>query len=355
MFFGLFKTVLNDVIGIDLGSHSVKAIAISRVGLNYRVDAIAEALLPKGLIVDNHLQDINKISLILKQLLQAFPANYKKAAIAVTGTDVITKIMMMNATLDELTLERQIEIEAENNIPFSLNEVFIDFEVLGSNDNDPSLNKVLVSAARKEQVLSQVQCINESGLTTTIVDIASHALIRAAKLTLSPEDYNKGIVVVDLGASQMTVNILHQDSIIFNRSKSYGGESCTQMIADRYGYTFYEAENLKFTRQYPVDCEREVLDLFINKSLEHFRSALCMFTNSVNHITVDKVILSGGGLLMPELLEKFRLELDLNIVVAQPYTDFEFRREADRALLQQCGSKYMIALGLALRGAEPCL
>ena len=349
MFFGFKKLGSSSVIGIDFGSNSIKAIAISKGQGTYHVDGIAEAPLAKGLIVDNRFEDIDKITAIIKQLRKSFPSNYKNVAIAVTGSDVITKVMKMNASLSELDLESRVEIEAENSIPFPLDEIFIDFEIIGPNSNDPSLNDILVSAARKERVLSQAQCVDESGLKTTIVDIASHALARSAELVITSDDYDKGVAIVDIGASQMMLNILYQGNVIFTRSKSHGGAVCSQMIAERYGLSGPEAERVKVENDLPIDCDVDVITPFVNMTINHLRFDLRMFTNAPNKVDISKLILTGGGVLMAELAKQLQEELDIQVEVANPSLSLECKNEADNNLLKESGPKYMMALGLALR------
>ena len=350
MFSGFKKIGPSGVIGIDFGSNSIKAMAISKGQGTYRIDAVAEAPVAKGLIVDNRLEDVSKISLVIKQLRKNFPSSYKNAAIAVTGADVITKVMTMNADLSELDLEAQIELEAENSIPFPFDEIFMDFEVIGPNETDKSLNDILVSAARKERVISHAQCVDESGLKTVVVDVASHALARATELVFSPEDFDKGVAVVDIGASQMMLNILYQGNVIFTRSKNHGGAACTQMMVERYGYSFQEAEKMKLDRDLPADCDLDIITPFINMTVNHLRFDLRMFTNSPNKVDISKLILTGGGQLMPELVTQLQEELEMDVEVANPYLGFEFKNKADKTLLSQSGAKYMMALGLALRG-----
>ena len=350
MFSGFKRLGPSGVIGIDFGSHSIKAIALSKGQGTYQIDGAAEASVPNGLIVDNRLEDIDKVTLIIKRLRKSFPSNYKNAAIAVMGADVMTKVITMSSDLNELDLEARIELEAETIIPFPLDEIFIDFEIMGPNEADSALNDILVSAARKERVLSQAQCVDESGLTTTIVDVASHALARASELVFTPEDYNHGIAVVDIGTSQMMLSVLYQGNVIFTRNKNHGGAVCTQMIADRYTLSFQDAEKAKLENDLPVDCQSDVIAPFVSMTVNHLRFDLRMFTNSPNNVAITKLILTGGGVLMPELVEQLRAELDIEVEVADPYLGFEFKNKADKGVLTQSGSKYMMALGLALRG-----
>ncbi len=352
MFANMKKANANALIGIDFGSNSIKAIAISKGKGTFQIDAVAEAPIAKGLIVDNHFEDITKLTQVINQLRKNFPTSYKNVAIAVTGADVITKVIPMNADLSELELEAQVELEAENSIPFPLDEIFLDFEVVSQNANSKDLNDVLVSAARKETVLSQVDCVEAANLTVKVVDVASHALARACELLFVREDYDRGIAVVDIGASQMMLNILHQGKVIFSRSKNHGGALCTQMMADHYGFKFNEAEKIKTEHNWPVDCDVDVIAPFVNMTVNHLRFDLRMFTNAPNNIEVEKIILTGGCQLMPELVTQLAEELELDVEVADPFIGFEYKNEADKILLREVGAKYMTALGLALRGVQ---
>ncbi|WP_369433978.1 type IV pilus assembly protein PilM [Psychromonas sp. MME1] len=352
MFEAMKRVKSNALIGIDFGSNSIKAIALSKVGGTFQVDAVAEAPLAKGLIVDNRFEDLTKITQIIDQLRKNFPSSYKNAAIAVTGTDVITKVVTMNANMNELELETQVELEAENSIPFPIDEVFLDFEVLSENVDNSEFNDVLLSAARKETVLSQVDCVEAAHLTVKVVDVASHALARACELLFSRDDHDKGIAIVDIGAAQMTLNIMHKGRMVFSRSKNHGGAICTQMMMEHYGYKFEEAEKIKVSHEWNADCELDIVAPFINMTINHLRYDLRMFTNAPNNIQLEKVILTGGCQLLPELVTQLAEQLELNVEVADPFLGFEYKNAADKALLRDVGVKYMTALGLALRGVQ---
>lgn len=350
MFGNIKKIHSNDFIGIDFGTHAIKALAISRGKGVFQIDAVAEVPIAKGLIVDNHFEDITKLTQVIRLLRKNFPPSYKNAAIAVTGADVITKVIPMNAGLSDLELEAQVELEVENSIPFPIDEIFLDFEVISPNANSTGINDVLVSAARKETVLSRVGCVEAAGLTTKVVDVANHALARACEFSFVRDDYDKGIAFVDIGASHMMLNILHQGQVIFSRSKNHGGAVCTQMLADHSGLKFEEAEKIKIEHNWPVDCNDEVITPFINQTVNYLRFDLRMFTNAPHNIQVEKLLLTGGGALMKELVDQLSHELDLKVEVDNPFASFEFKNESDKISLCDIGPKYMTALGLALRG-----
>jgi len=201
-------------------------------------------------------------------------------------------------------------------------------------------------------VLSQVDCVEAAGLTTKVVDVASHALARACELLFLREDYDKGIAVVDIGASQMMLNILHQGQVIFSRSKNHGGAVCTQMMAEHYGFKFNEAEKIKIEHQWPVDCDVDIIAPFVNMTLNHLRFDLRMFSNAPDNIKVEKLILTGGCQLLSELAAQLAEEFEFDVEVADPFIGFEYKNESDKILLREAGVKYMIALGLALRGVQ---
>lgn len=350
--FSRVKKNSNALIGIDFGSSSIKAVAISNGKETFQIDAVAEIAIPKGLIVDNHFEDIAKLTGVIKQLRKNFPSSYKNVAIAVSGADVITKVIPMNAKLNELELEAQVEIEAENSIPFPLDEIYLDFEVISPNDADDSLNDVLISAARKEAVLAQAHCVEDAGLVAKIVDVVSHAQARACELLFDRADYDKGIAIVDIGASQMMLNVVHQGNVIFSRSKNHGGATCTQLMADHYSMKFPEAEKAKVEQEWPVDCDIDVLEPFITMTVNHLRFDLRMFTNAPKNIEIAKVILTGGCQSLPGLLAKLQQELGVEVEVANPFVGFEHKNESDKTLLSHVGPKYITALGLALRGVQ---
>ena len=350
MFSFLKKSNANALIGIDFGSNCIKAIAISKRQGTYVINAVAEIAITKGLIVDGRFEDLPKLTKIIEQLCKSFPDSYKNVAIAVSGTDVITKIIKVNAELNELELESQVEIEAEGSIPFPIDEIFLDFEVVGPSIDDADFNDVLMSVARKENVISQVDCVEDAGLKTKIVDVASHAQARACGLVFEPEDFDKGIVIIDVGASQIMLNVIHQGCIIFSRIKNYGGNACSELIAERYELDFSDAEKAKYTNKLPAGCEDDVLPIFFKQVINHLRFDLRMFTNIPDNIKLDKIFLTGGCQLLDGFSEKLEEGLKIKVETPNPFRAFEYDNISDEKLLAEKGSKYMLALGLALRG-----
>lgn len=352
MFSFLKKSNANALIGIDFGSNCIKAIAISKHQGTYIVNSVAETSLEKGLIVDGRFENIPLLMAIVAQLCQRFSDSYKNVAIAVNGIDVITKIIKVNAELTELALESQVEIEAEASISFPIDEIFLDFEVVGPCIDEPEFNDVLMSVARKENVISQVSCIENAGLKAKIVDVASHAQARACDLVFETDDYDKGIVIIDVGASQIMINVVHHGRIVFSRTKNYGGNAYSEFIAERHNLSFSDAEKRKKTNKLPAGCEGDILPLFLKQVINHLQFDLRMFTNTPDNIKLDKIFLTGGCSLLNGFSEKLEEELKIKVEVPDPFSAFEYENISDKKLLLEQGCKYMIALGLALRGGS---
>ena len=173
------------VVGIDFGSQTIKAVVISGKSGRFQIDACVEVLTPKGCLVDYQMQDVERISQSVKQLVKLLPGHPRYAATAVSGSNVITKITQVDSKMSGSELEGHIELEAEQIIPFQIDEISIDFEVLGPNLGDPTRNDVLVSAARTASVTGRVTTIQDAGLQVKVVDVGLHALARSVLALLA--------------------------------------------------------------------------------------------------------------------------------------------------------------------------
>lgn len=167
------------MLGVDFGSSTIKAVAVSGSAESFSIDSWAEIATPKGAIRDFQLQDVDRVSQAFKQLLRMLPGKYKNAATAVNGSSVITKITQVASNINQIDFENIVMMEAEQLIPFPLDEVSLDFEVLGPNISDPARNDVLICAARSQSIASAISVFNDSDLTVKVVDVGMHALTRA--------------------------------------------------------------------------------------------------------------------------------------------------------------------------------
>ena len=354
MLSGLRKKQTYAMIGIDLGSHSVKAVALSKSGKSYKVEGVAEMNVPKGSVSDRQLIEVDKVAQVIKQVKRNFPAKYKFAAAAVSGADVFTRVVQMDADLNEMELEAQIELEAEHLIPFPIDEISIDFEVLNKNLADPSRNDVLISAARTDTIVTKASCLEDAGLEPKVMDIESHVLGRACQLVLTKEEHDKVVAAIDIGASMMTFAMMNKGETVYARVQNYGGQNFTQAIANFYSMSVEQAEKDKLANTLTADYDSDVLAPFITSAIQHIRRNIQLFCSSSGYSKVDKLVLTGGGNLLPELVSQIESELEIPLILANPFANFTFANSADEKLMVMNGPKYMIALGLALRSFAPC-
>jgi len=344
---------LFSMVGVDFGCQTIKAVMVSGKPGRYQIDACVEVATPKGAVVDFQLQDIEKASQAIKQLLKLLPAKGKFAATAVSGSNVITKVTQVDSKLNELELESHIQMEAEQLIPFPLDEISLDFEVLGPNLSDPTRNDVLVSAARTDSISGRVSALQDAGITVKVVDVGLHALGRSV-VSLLPElveaKSQAVCAVVDIGAVSLTFGVMVNGEMIYSRLQSFGGENFTQSIASFYSMPMDEAERAKVQNKLPPDAEMDVLSPYITLLIQQVRRNVQLFCSSSGYREIDMLVLSGGGSLLPGLSEQLALELQVEVVHPDPFTIApKLRTEINKH-----GAKYMTALGLALRSFIPC-
>ncbi len=353
----LFQKQTPLMVGIDIGSHSVKAVLLSEQGDGYRLEAYAIEPIPRGAVADREVQDIEVVSKVLAKVRKKIPKKVKFAAAAVSGATVISKVIYMDANLSDDDLEGQIEIEADSLIPYPLNEVSLDFETLGVNDADITKVNVLLSAARTESIESRVEAIEAGGFEARVIDVESYALSRAAKLCLSqlPEDERGKItVLIDIGATMTLFSVLEAGHGIYSRDQMFGGDMYTQSISSYYQQTFEDSERAKVTDDLPANYTFEVLAPFQTSLLQQLRRAIQMFLSTVHKENIDNIIVSGGSSLIAEIDQLMIEELGVNTVVANPFIDMEISEEIDKELLAKEQSQLMVATGLALRSFSTC-
>ncbi|MDF0535003.1 pilus assembly protein PilM [Shewanella yunxiaonensis] len=352
MLSNLWKRQAPQMVGIDIGSHEVKAIMLGKTAEGYKIQAHAVVPLKKGAVSDHDIRDKDAVIEALRQIKRQLPKSIKFAAVAVSGSAVMTKVIYMDASLTEAEMEAQIEIEADNLIPYSLDEVSIDFETLNVNKADPSKVDVLLSASRTENIDSRVDVLDEIGLETKVVDVEGYALGRAYELIAAqlPPETAKGVVVlIDIGANMTTFAVVENGETTFIREQAFGGEIFTQSILSFYGMAYDQAEKAKVEGDLPRNYMFEVLSPFQNQLLQQIKRTLQIYCTSSGKDKVDQLVLCGGTSKLEGMANLLTNELGVPTITADP---FKGCLQADGSVQQKLApniSKYMIACGLALR------
>lgn len=353
----LFKKPSSMMVGIDIGSHCIKAVLLQETDAGMRLEALAIEPMPKGAMSERSIQDIEAIGNVIAKLKRKIPKSAQTAAVAVSGQTVITKVIFMDVTLTDAELESQIAIEADSLIPYPLDEVNIDFEKLAINEADPSKVNVLLSAARTESVQARVGALEVANLKAGVVDVESYALSRAMDIyyqQLPSDAYNKCVAVVDIGAVLMLVSVVQEGETIYTRDQVFGGDQYTNSIVAYYNKSFDEAEIGKTTGDLPPNYTFEVLAPFQTSLLQQVRRAVQMFLTTSGKDQVDYIVLTGGTAMIEGLDRLLIEELGIHTVVAEPFANIEISPKVDRNMLQRHRTQFAIATGLALRSFSSC-
>jgi type IV pilus assembly protein PilM len=348
------KKRLVPVLGLDISSSSVKLLEISKSGGQYRIENYAVTSLPPNVVVEKNIAELEPVAEAIRKVATISKCKLKTAAVAVAGSAVITKLIEMPAGLNDDSMESQISLEADQYIPYPLDEVAIDFEVQGLSEINPDRSEVLLAACRRENVDLRVDALEMADFVTKVVDVEAYALERAFEL-IRPHldcDDDSAVAIVDIGSSMTTLSVLVDGQTVYTREQLFGGRQLTEEIQRRYGLSLDEAGLAKKQGGLPDDYEPEVLEPFKDAVIQQVTRSLQFFFSSSQYNDVDHIVLAGGVASMPELAELVQDKLGTTTSVANPFADMSVAPKVDAMLLSNDAPSLMIACGLALRSFE---
>jgi len=352
---GLFRSKNQTILGIDISSTAVKLLELSRQGGRYRVESYAVEPLPPNSVVEKNIADVEAVADSIRKAIKRSASKCRNAAVAVAGSSIITKIIPMNASLKEEEMEQQIELEADQYIPYPLEEVNLDFEVLGPSAKNPDTVDVLLAACRSENVDIRQEALEEAGLDATVVDVEAYALENSFALIAEQlVDGGRGqtVAVIDIGATLTTLNVLHDHSIIYTREQVFGGKQLTEEIMRRYGLSYEEAGMAKRQGGLPDNYIPEVLDPFKDAMAQQVSRSLQFFFSSSQHNQVDHIVLAGGSASIIGIDELIETKIGTTTSIANPFTNMALSSKVKPQTLSNDAPAMMIACGLALRSFD---
>ena len=353
--FGLFGKKNDTLLGIDISSSSVKLLELSRSGDKYRVESYAVEPLPENSVVEKNINDAELVGEVVKKVLAKSRTSTRLAAVAVAGSAVITKTIQMGAGLSDHELENQITVEADQYIPYPLDEVSIDFEVLGESETSAEQVDVLLAACRKENVELREDALEIGGLNARVVDIEAYAIERSFGL-IEVQEGGSGeeqtVAIVDIGSTMTTLSVLADSKTIYTREQLFGGRQLTEEIQRRYGLSVEEAGLAKKQGGLPDDYEREVLKPFKDAVVQQVSRSLQFFFSSSQYNEVDYVILAGGVASIAGLADLVGGVTKIKTIVANPFAEMTLSSKVNASALSNDAPSLLIACGLAMRSFD---
>jgi type IV pilus assembly protein PilM len=353
----LFKPKAPPLIGTDLSSSSIKMVELTEAGRGlYRVERYAIEPLPKDTVAEGNINNLDAVSDALKRCHKRLGTNIKNIALALPNAAVISKRILVPAGQTEEELEVQVETEANQYIPFSLDEVNLDFQVLGPAPNNPDDVEVLIAASRKEKIEDRVAAAEAAGLKPTVMDVDLYAAQAAFELmSAGEEDENRdeNIAMVDVGASTMAVNVLRNGQSIYLREQPFGGNELSQDIQNKFGLSADEAEIAKRDGGLPPEYETDILQPFIDKMGLEIARALHFFFSSTPFNSVAQIVLAGGCAAIPGISESVSRRTQVPTLIANPFVHMDVSPRVKVKNLAQDAPSLMVATGLALRRFDP--
>ena len=340
-------------LGIDISSTSVKVLEFSKIKDSYRVESYAVEPLPSNAVTEKNIQDIEATGECLRRAVKKSGSRAKHAALAVPGSAVITKKILMPASLSEEEMENQIQLEADQHIPYPLDEVFLDFDILGSEPSNPDSVEVLLAASRSENVSSRTAVAEYCGLISRVMDIEAYTIENAYTLiTDQLPDYgvDKTVAVVDIGATMTNINVIEDGKLSYTREQPFGGKQLTEEIMRRYGLSYEDAGRVKKEGGLPENYGPEVLEPFKETMAQQVGRFLQFFYSSSEHEHVDYIALAGGCSCVPGIAELVESNLSIPAGMVTPFSNVQFSNRIPQQRIINDAPALMIACGLALRG-----
>ena len=349
----LFSRQAAPLIGLDISSSSVKLVELGqdRSG-NLTLERCGIEPLERGWISDGNIEKFDEVVDATRRLVSRVGSKTKNVAMALPASVVISKKIILPGGLSEREMEVQVESEANQYIPFSLDEVSLDFCVVGPSTTSAGDVEVVIAASRKEKVEDRQGLAEAAGLVPVVLDVESYASRLAASRVigrLPGGGVDALIALFEIGAMTSTMQVLRNDDLIYERDQVFGGAQLTQMLVRQYGFTQDEAETKKRAGELPDDYGTVVLQPYVESLAQELERALKFFFTSTPHNRVDYILLAGGTAGIPGLTEAITRHTSFPCQVVNPFDGMEVGRAVREKKMLREAPSYLTACGLAMR------
>ncbi|WP_020559972.1 type IV pilus assembly protein PilM [Thiofilum flexile] len=347
--FSFYRRKTN-LLGIDISSSAVKLVEMNRKGREYRIESYAVAALPEGVCNEKDIVEPEPIGEAIRKVIKDSRTRLRHCALAIPTSMAINKIITMPASIPLAEMETQISLEADQHIPYAMEEVNYDFEVLGPSFNNPNTVDVLLAGTRTENVEVRVAAAEMAGLTVDLVDTETHALELVLRTLTEELNQYESVAVVDFGATMTGITVFEKGRLTFSREQAFGGKQLTEQIMHRYGLTWHEAGLAKKEGNLPENYISEVLEPFKESMVRHLHRFLQFYYASSQRDSVSQILISGGCSRIPGVDEQIQTVIGTPVKIVNPFQKVALSSKVSPIRFTNDMQTLLIAAGLSLRG-----
>ena len=353
----LFNRQVAPLLGIDISSTSLKLVELGRdKSGRFVLERCTSEPLERGWIVDGNIEKFDEVAESLRRLIKKSGTKSRNVAMALPASAVITKRILLPGGLSDAELEIQVESEANQYIPFSLDEVSLDFCVIGESRSSPGDVDVLIAASRKEKVQDRQGLAEAAGLRPVVLDVESYASrLAASRLIDTLPGQGAGLLVAlfEVGGMTTSMQVVRDGEVLYDRDQAFGGAQLTQLIMRHYGFSLEEAEAKKCGGDLPSDYEINVLQPFVDSLAQEIGRALQFFFTSTPHNKIDHILLAGGSASLPGLAKAVQAQTSFACTLVNPFDGMLISESVRQKTLTRDAPAYLTACGLAMRRFLP--
>ena len=350
----MFKQAKKNLVGLDIGSSSVKAVELQKKGNTVQLLSLGYENLQPDTIVDGQIMELNNVSNVISNIFNQHTIKTPRVAAGVSGHSVIVKNIVL-PQMSEEELQESFSWHAEEHIPFDIADVNLDYQVTG---NSSDALHVLMAACKSDKIANVKQAIQLAGKQPVIIDVDAFALQNCYELNYQPKA-GEVVALLNIGAATMNINILNGARSVFARDASVGGSQYTSLLQKELGLTFEQAEGVKRGMQLPegveprpiqpiIETVSDILALEVKKTMDFYRA-----TAEEGGVAIQKILVAGGGSKLPGLASYLSKRFEIPVEVFDPFKQIEVdSRKFDPDYMREVVSEMAVAVGLALRGVE---
>lgn len=342
----------NHIVGVDIGSHAIKVCQLQKIGKQFKLISLGSSLVPAGAVEDGVLQEASEVGRTLANLLKNLKIKNQKIGISISGYSVIVKKINLE-NMDDDDLAEYIKAEAEQYIPFDINDVYVDFQKLPQRKDSTDRCDVMLVAAKKEVVNDYLEMLNDIKLNTVLVDVDGFAL---ENIWETVSEVSENVALIDVGASKMNINIISDGVSVLARDVAVGSEQLTDQLMNSLNIDYVQAEKIKIGEFDQNEHMETIVNIF-NKTCTQWvleiKKAIDLYLANNPDKPLKKIILSGGGAKVKGLIEYLNRETGLNVVLFNPFHSMAYDTgKLDKNYVESIASEMAIAAGLAIRTAS---